>query len=61
MRSAEQEIFHIGNGVEIEDRFRRRILILYGKIKKVECQKINYSETQDIALVMACKMCRFVA
>ena len=48
MRSAEQEIFHIGNGVEIEDRFRRRIFIWYGKIKKVECQRKDCSDTQYI-------------
>ena len=40
------EMFQNGDSVAIEDRFRGRIFILYGKIKKVECQRKDCSGTQ---------------
>jgi len=40
MRSAEQEMFHNGNWIEI--RFQRRIYIKFNNIKMVVCQMINY-------------------
>jgi hypothetical protein len=48
MRSAEWKMFHNGNGFEIEVRFRRRIFIWYGKIKKIACQRKDCSGTQYI-------------
>jgi len=42
MSSAEQEIFHNGNDIEIESRFQRRIYIIFNIIRKFECQMIYF-------------------
>ena len=36
------EMFHNGNGVEIEVRFQRKIDIKFNNIKMIVCQMINY-------------------
>ncbi len=45
MGSIQEEVFQNGDSVEIEDRFRRRIFIWYGKIKKIACQRKDCSGT----------------
>ncbi len=61
MRSAEQEMFHNGNRIEIEDRFRRRVFIWYGKIKKITCQRKDCSGTQYKEMVYCGLDVRLVA
>jgi len=61
VRSAEYEVLHNGDLIEMEVRFCMKVYIIQDIIRKIACQRKNCSETQYVEIGEWGGKCRFLA